>query len=501
LHLGRSQKPYTLKGLPAFHTRRKLPSFSRFHPSFPPHFVPISQRRRLPSLLPTTHPHTGRCQTTLVKASLEDAAPSFLDHASALLTTKVFFLADAAATATGIDTDAVAAAADTASKKSSWTSFFSDPLEAFLKQIDNVLDAAHVPYSYGFSIIILTILVKVATYPLSAKQVQSTLALQALQPQVKELQAKYANDTEKLQLETARLYQTNQVNPLAGCLPTLVTIPVFIGLYRALSNVADEGLLTEGFFWIPSLAGPTKLNGGLGWLNPGSDDFLGWAQTIAYLVMPVLLVISQSLSTKVLSPAQQSTDPSQQQTQAILKFLPLMIGYFSLNVPSGLTLYWLTNNFVTTAQQLYLRRKFDAGNVVSASDRVGGGSSSTLMNSPTTEVNDRPSGKDMNARRPSKTIDIEATTVETSSSSPSSAPSSTSSPSRGSRGQKFRSIKAREAAARASSQASSTSSSNGSAAQKESDSNANGTVSSADRPGVPDAPPAKDSRGKGKKKK
>jgi YidC/Oxa1 family membrane protein insertase len=290
------------------------------------------------------------------------------------------------------------------------------------------------------------------------------------------------------------LYQTNKVNPLAGCLPTLVTIPVFIGLYRALSNVADEGLLTEGFFWIPSLAGPTKLNGGLGWLNPGSDDFLGWAQTIAYLVMPVLLVISQSLSTKVLSPAQQSTDPSQQQTQAILKFLPLMIGYFSLNVPSGLTLYWLTNNFVTTAQQLYLRRKFDAGNVASAS--ASGGSSSAFTNSPMTEVDDRPSGKEMNARRSSKTIDIEATTVSTSA-----APSSSSSNSRGSRGQKFRSIKAREAAAKASSQASS---SNGSAAQgeRESESNANGAVTSTDRPGgVPDVPPAKDnsSRGKGKK--
>ena len=62
-----------------------------------------------------------------------------------------------------------------------------------------------------------------------------------------------------LQVEVARLYQEAKVNPLAGCLPTLITLPVWIGLYRALSNVADEGLLTEGFFWIPSLAGPTTL--------------------------------------------------------------------------------------------------------------------------------------------------------------------------------------------------------------------------------------------------
>ena len=62
-----------------------------------------------------------------------------------------------------------------------------------------------------------------------------------------------------MQVEVARLYQEAKVNPLAGCLPTLITLPVWIGLYRALSNVADEGLLTEGFFWIPSLAGPTTL--------------------------------------------------------------------------------------------------------------------------------------------------------------------------------------------------------------------------------------------------
>jgi YidC/Oxa1 family membrane protein insertase len=76
---------------------------------------------------------------------------------------------------------------------------------------------------------------------------------------VKELQAKYANDTETLQIETARLYKEAGVNPLAGCLPTLATIPVFIGLYRALTKAADDGLLTSGFFWIPSLGGPTTM--------------------------------------------------------------------------------------------------------------------------------------------------------------------------------------------------------------------------------------------------
>lgn len=90
-------------------------------------------------------------------------------------------------------------------------------------------------------------------------QVQSSLAVQALQPRVKELQARYANEPETLQLETARLYKEAGVNPLAGCLPTLATIPVFIGLYKALSKAADEGLGQEPFFWIPDLSGPATL--------------------------------------------------------------------------------------------------------------------------------------------------------------------------------------------------------------------------------------------------
>lgn len=84
--------------------------------------------------------------------------------------------------------------------------------------------------------------------------------MQQLQPRVQEIQAKYKNNPEKLQQETAALYQEAGVNPLAGCLPTVATIPVFIGLYRSLTQAADEGLLNEGWFFIPSLAGPTSIS-------------------------------------------------------------------------------------------------------------------------------------------------------------------------------------------------------------------------------------------------
>ncbi|KAI7837770.1 hypothetical protein COHA_008401 [Chlorella ohadii] len=414
-------------------------------------------------------PRPVRRPAVAVRAQLEDAlaaavdsAPSALDSLAAHLTTQLFFLGDAAeqlansvggSDAAQAVSDAVNAAGDAtvqaaveaaaeAPKNSGFFGAFAGAFEAFLKVLDDGLEKLNVPYSYGFAIILLTVLVKVATYPLTAKQVESTLSMQALQPKVKALQAKYAGDQERLQVETAKLYQNAGVNPLAGCLPSLATIPIFIGLYRALSNVADEGLLTDGFFWIPSLAGPTTVNGGLGWLTSweGGAPQLGWADTGAYLVLPILLIVSQYFSQKVISPPQ-SNDPAQQQTAAILKFLPLMIGYFSLNVPSGLTLYWFANNLITTAQQLYLRNKFGA--LQGAAAGGAGGSAATAVIDVQAEAEEKkPSGKELNARRSPRQVEAAAST---------SAPAA---PSGGSgRGEKFRAIKAREAAALAAKQA------------------------------------------------
>lgn len=249
------------------------------------------------------------------------------------------------------------------------------------KVLDSGLEAAHVPYSYGFAIIALTIIVKLATYPLTKKQMASTIALQALQPQVKAIQARYqGRPPEEAQVEVARLYKEAGVNPLAGCLPTLVTLPVWIGLYRALSNVADEGLLKEGWFWIPSLAGPTSLaaqkaGAGTSWLFPLVDGAppIGWPSATAYLILPVLLVVSQAVTQRLMSPPPAEGDSSAQSTQAILKFLPLMIGWFSLNVPAGLTLYWFTNNLLSTAQQAYLKASLNPAGAGAGAGAGGGG--------------------------------------------------------------------------------------------------------------------------------
>ncbi|GAB2234058.1 hypothetical protein Droror1_Dr00003295 [Drosera rotundifolia] len=252
-----------------------------------------------------------------------------------------------------------------------WFGFISDAMEGVLKVLKGLLSAVHVPYSYGFAIILLTVIVKVATFPLTKRQVESTLAMQNLQPKIKAIQTRYAGDQERIQLETARLYRQAGVNPLAGCFPTLATIPIWIGLYQALSNVANEGLLTEGFFWIPSLGGPTTFaarqsGAGISWLLPFVDGHppIGWHDAAAYLVLPVLLVVSQFVSMELMKPPE--TDPNQKNTLLILKFLPIMIGYFSLSVPSGLSIYWFTNNVLSTAQQVWLRKLGGAKPAVSA---------------------------------------------------------------------------------------------------------------------------------------
>ncbi|KAM5568034.1 ALBINO3-like protein 1, chloroplastic [Rosa sericea] len=331
-------------------------------------------------LLPRTHHHhhygfSHRGSLAVARLGLgsgllpdpEDAEPvlkELLTKAESLLYT----VADAAVSAQSATENL------SSSKQSNdWLSGITNYLESVLKVLKDGLSSVHVPYSYGFAIILLTVLVKAATFPLTKKQVESTMAMRSLQPQIKAIQERYAGDQERIQLETARLYKLAGINPLAGCLPTLATIPIWIGLYRALSNVADEGLLTEGFFWIPSLAGPTTIaarssGSGVSWLFPFVDGHppLGWSDTLAYLVLPILLVVSQYISVQIMQSSQpQTSDPNMKSSQAITKFLPLMIGYFSLSVPSGLSLYWFTNNLLSTAQQVWLQKFGGAKNPIS----------------------------------------------------------------------------------------------------------------------------------------
>eukprot|EP00980_Cylindrotheca_fusiformis_P007529 scaffold1561_cov129-Cylindrotheca_fusiformis.AAC.21 len=269
-----------------------------------------------------------------------------------------FSLADAVDVATDAMQQA-APAVDAAAKgtDNGWFGILTGPTEAILELLHSALVTVGLKdNSWGVAIIAMTIVIKLLTFPLTKTQLESTNKMQALQPTIKDIQAKYQSNPEVMNQKIAEVYQTNQVNPLAGCLPSLVQIPIFIGLYRAVLDLAKENKLNEGFLFLPSLQGPVygaDPTQGSAWLFSGWTDgtpSLGWDDTLAFLILPVFLVISQFVSMELMSPKDQP-----QQSNAVLKVLPLMIGWFSLNVPSALCIYWVTNNIVTTATSLVIR--------------------------------------------------------------------------------------------------------------------------------------------------
>ena len=125
--------------------------------------------------------------------------------------------------------------------------------------------------------------------------------------QIKTLQAKYASNPEIMNREISAVYQTNNVNPLAGCLPSLVQIPIFIGLYRALLKLAGDNLLNEPFLWLPNLEGPVYGSTTSDWLFKNWVDgapSLGWHDTLCFCSLPIILIVTQSVSQKLLQPPQ-----------------------------------------------------------------------------------------------------------------------------------------------------------------------------------------------------
>ncbi len=244
-----------------------------------------------------------------------------------------------------------------------WAAFV-DLIAQGLLFFNDVLATIGVPYSFGFAIILFTVVIKGLTYPLNVKQIKASKAQQELQPKLKALQKKYGDDREAMAKAQMELYKEHGINPLGGCLPTLVQMPIWFGLYRALFSLASQTdtPLGEGFFWIPSLAGPVQIQqgtftGGIDWLLPNSDIFLGWGPAIAYLILPVLLVISQLYTQKIMMP--QSDDPQQRTMGQVMMFMPFMFGYFALVVPSGLSLYWFTSNILSMVQQYLMTRSQD----------------------------------------------------------------------------------------------------------------------------------------------
>jgi len=182
--------------------------------------------------------------------------------------------------------------------------------------------------NYGVAIIILTIIVRLVLFPLTFKGMKSMKRMQQLSPRMKKLQAKYKNNKEKLNKEMMELYRKNRVNPLGGCLPMLLQIPVFFALYSALSS-AVELRHAPFMFWISDLSQP---------------DGLG--------ITPLLMGASMYYQQK-LTPQTAMMDSTQAK---VMQMLPFIFTIFTFTFPSGLTLYWVTSNVLSIAQQQIINR-------------------------------------------------------------------------------------------------------------------------------------------------
>lgn len=207
-----------------------------------------------------------------------------------------------------------------------WNKFFVYPMSMFLTFFANLFNG-----SYGMSIVTVTIIVRLVLLPLNVKQIKSSKAMQKIQPKIKEIQAKYsakdANTQKKLQEEQMALFQKHGVNPLAGCLPLLVQMPILISMYHAIMRT---DAIKQGEFL---------------WFELGASDPL--------FILPVIAGSATFIQQKIMM----SDNPAgQNPAMAIMLYvMPIMITIFAIFFPSALALYWVVGNVFMVVQTIFIR--------------------------------------------------------------------------------------------------------------------------------------------------
>ena len=204
-----------------------------------------------------------------------------------------------------------------------WLTILAAPLFSVLSGIQKVV------VNWGVSIILLTVLIKLLFYPLSAASYKSMAQMRELAPRLQSMKEKFGDDKQKMQKAMMELYKTEKINPLGGCLPILVQIPVFIALYWVLLGSVE--LRNAPFLYISDLS---------------SKD--------PYYLLPILMAASMFVQTK-LNP--KPTDPMQAR---LMMMMPIIFSVFFFFFPAGLVLYWLVNNLLSMAQQWHINRKIHA---------------------------------------------------------------------------------------------------------------------------------------------
>lgn len=210
-----------------------------------------------------------------------------------------------------------------------WNSYVNF-LENFLNGIANTV------HSGGLAIVLFTIIVKTILLPLTLKSIRSMKAMQDIQPKVKELQKKHGKNREELQRQTMALYAAHQVNPVAGCLPMIIQIPIFFGVYHAIINLARNnptGYFEGSFGWLPSL---------------GSAD--------PWYILPIAAGVFQFIQMRMARPrvAPVASDPQQQIMNTVMNIMPIFVVIFGWTFASGAVLYWATQSIYSAVQQWFV---------------------------------------------------------------------------------------------------------------------------------------------------
>jgi YidC/Oxa1 family membrane protein insertase len=189
--------------------------------------------------------------------------------------------------------------------------------------------------SGGLAIIAFTIIIKTIILPLTVQSIRSSKAMQELQPKIKELQKKHGKDRQRLSTETMALYQQHRVNPMAGCLPMLLQIPIFLGLYNAILGLSNQGsgVWNNAFLWIPDLSQPDPIH-----------------------ILPIMAAAFQFVQTKMMRPANQGkiTDPQQAMMNSVMNIMPLTVILFGWSFAAGPVIYWATQSVYSVVQQWFI---------------------------------------------------------------------------------------------------------------------------------------------------
>jgi YidC/Oxa1 family membrane protein insertase len=239
---------------------------------------------------------------------------------------------------------------DTHLEEAASTRGILSPLEKLLKWL--LLIFYKIAPNYGIAIILLTLFIKIIFFPLTKKGSEATLRMQALAPKIKEIQEKYKNNPQKQQVEMGNFYKQEGYNPLSGCLPLLIQMPLLFAMYNLFNNHFD--LRGAEFIpgWIPDLSVPEFI-----WNFPEgfSLPILHWT---ALRALPFIYVGSQLIYGKVTqTPGQQ---PSGGQMKMMLYVMPIVFFFILYDVPSGLLIYWIFSNILTLVQQLIINRYIKA---------------------------------------------------------------------------------------------------------------------------------------------